>query len=182
MRKLLLILGLFSLLGGCGGGGTDPIEIPNTSINHLIGKWFATDLYCYQAADNSPPNAQLNFYYRNGPIVNTVNSYTETYATYTDPTCTNQTGQYADTYEVVWTKSIAPQPKINARRIRVLNPIRIATDNPPAWPLPSTTTFKLLFDGDGQRVSIYYGNNGDTLDAEGYPQGTNNLPNATYRK
>jgi lipocalin len=40
MRKLLLILGLISLLGGCGGGGTDPIETPKLSLNPFLGAWY----------------------------------------------------------------------------------------------------------------------------------------------
>lgn len=180
MRKLLLILGLVYLLGGCGGGGTDPIEIPNTSINHLLGKWFADDLTCRRLNDNS--SIWTGSYYQNGPIDVKTGTYTETSGIYSDPTCSNLTGQYTDKYKVIWSKPIALQPKINAIRSLIFEPIREPTGTAPEKPLLKTEKFWVLFDGDGKTLSIYYGDNGDTVDAEGYPQGTNNFPSATYHK
>ena len=176
MRKLLLILGLVSLLGGCGGGGTDPIEIPKLSLNPFLGAWY-----------NIAPNpvcafdAVTNSYLKEGPAVLATNYYSESYLYFSNVDCTNLTGASKSKYSIEWSAPTSSQTKNGAIRARIFHPFYTVAGNllPPTITEDPSVSYKILFFVTGNRLKSYF----DVvtapldLDSDAYPLG-NAAPNA----
>lgn len=176
MRKLLLILGLVSLLGGCGGGGTDPIEIPKLSLNPFLGTWYniAPNPVCaFDAATNS--------YLKEGPAVIATNYYSESYLYFSDADCTNLTGASKSTFSIEWSKPTSSQTKNGAIRARIFHPFYTVAGNllAPTITEDPSVSYKILFFVTGNRLQSYFDVVTETqdFDADGYPLG-NIAPNA----
>jgi hypothetical protein len=173
MRKLLLIFGLVSLLGGCGGGGTDPIEIPKLSIDPFLGTW-----------SNIAPNpvcafdAHSNSYLKEGPAVLATNYYSESYLYFSDANCTNLTGASKSTFSIEWSAPTSSQTKNGAIRARIFHPFYTVAGNlldPTPTDNPSVA-YKALFSVTGNRLQSYF-----NLDAADYPLG-NSAADYEYEK
>jgi hypothetical protein len=182
MRKLLLILGLISLLGGCGGGGTDPIETPKLSLNPFLGAWYniAPDTSCGDPSKNPP-------YYKEGPSVLSTEYYSDSFLYFSDVGCTNFIGNKKILYSIVWSAPNSLQTKDGAVRAQISNPKYLYGGQipPPPTPEDPNITYKILFFFKGNRLQSYYGvlTQSPNLD-NGYPLGNAlpDIPSFEYEK
>ena len=169
--RLLLSSALLLALSACGGGSSDAGSGVDTSV--FQGSWTAT-------TNNRPACFNYNsfggaYWGSVAPFSIVGNTATYTIKVYSDSGCTNQLGNFAQIYSVVWALASVPG-KSNVAKITTT--LTSTSGNGQGFTLTSPpalgTVDKGLFYVSG--TSLYTGNTRGTLDADGYPTTLNAAP------
>lgn len=182
MIKNLINSLLLLSLASCGGGATDEIQIPKTSITGLLSIWtnLAPDPNCISVTlgDNSLRRQ------KEGPLLIINNKYIESYLyyEYNDTSCTTITGGKIHTFSIEWSAPTSAQTKTGAVRAIIRGYTTTTFLNYSLNPIPiNDVTYKSLFYVEDGILNSYFDVATPNLDDEGYPLG-NDAPLFRYSK
>lgn len=181
IRNLINLLLLLSL-ASCGGGGTDEIPIPKTSITSLLSIWtnLAPDPNCISVTlDDNSLRRQ-----KEGPLLIVNDKYIESYLYYeaNDTSCTTITGGEIHTFSIEWSAPTSTQTKNGAVRAIIRGFTTTTFLNYSLNPIPiNDVAYKALFYVEDGILNSYFDVATPNLDNEGYPLG-NDTPLFRYSK
>jgi uncharacterized protein YcfL len=182
MHKLLTSVVLSFLLLGCGSSeGIDAIPQSNTTVNQYIGEWANSQASCIPVPGaNLDPNDYSSIYkYHQEAIIDIYSdSYVKRYRFFLDDQCITWVGELQELYELEWFAPTAAQVITDSVRVKA-KAIGVQGDTGVLTLVPDWET-KMLFQLNGNTLTLYESPQAGLQDTDGYPVGI--TPTAIFEK